>query len=96
MIESKQIAFNLFETNRREFLDYARWVAKRIYKIKGNVSTDDIRGEIGLPKDLDGRVFGAVFNRREWEKVGYKTTNIPTSHGRPVAVWILRSTYEKN
>lgn len=87
--DSKQLAMNLFETNRKEFLTYARWVAERICRVKGHVTTDDVREEIGLPKDLDGRVYGAVFNRKDWRKVSYTQTKIKSSHGRPIAIFTL-------
>ena len=90
MIETKQQALNLFEATRLEFLEYARWVAKRIAEKKGHVTIDDIRGEISVPLNLDGRVLGAVFNTPEWEKVGYSTTKIKSSHGRFVSVWHLK------
>jgi len=84
---NKQLAFNLFEAHRREFLDHCRWVARRIFEQKGNVTIDDIRDQVQLPNGVDGRVFGAVFNKDDWEKVGYTQTSRKTSHGRPIAVF---------
>lgn len=91
MIENKQEALNLFEANRKEFLEYARWVGKRIAEKKGNVTIDDIRAEISVPLNLDGRVLGAVFNTPDFERVGYSTTKVKSSHGRVVSVWHLKS-----
>lgn len=82
---------NLFETNRREFLELARWVAIKIAKRQGNVTIDDVRAEVKVPLNLDGRVLGAVFNSPEFEKVGYTTTKVKTSHGRPIAVFHLKT-----
>ena len=92
MIETKQQALNLFEVTRGEFLLFARWVAKKIAKKQGNVTIDDIRNEVKVPLNLDGRVLGAVFNTPEWEKVGYAQTKVKSSHGRVVAVWRLNLT----
>jgi hypothetical protein len=94
-ISNKQAALDLFEDKRREFLDLCRWVADRIYQEKGNVTIDDVRAEVKLPLGIDGRVFGAVFNKSDWEKVGYTQTNTATSHGRPIGVFVRKS-YPKN
>jgi hypothetical protein len=85
----KQQALGLFENTREEFLSLARWVAKRIATRQGHVTIDDIRNEVKIPLNIDGRVMGAVFNTPEWEKVGYTTTKIKSSHGRPIAVFRL-------
>ena len=91
---TKQQAMDLFEKTRIEFLNYARWWAQKIYKEKGNVSVDDIREKIAIPQGLDGRVLGAVFNRKDWKKVGYQSTRVKTSHARPVGIFVRN--YENN
>ncbi len=93
-ITSKQQALDLFETERHEFLEHCRWVARRIYNEKGHVTIDDVREQVILPKNIDGRVFGAVFNTSDWEKTGYTHTSRKTSHHRPIAVFVLK-TYPK-
>ena len=86
----KQTALNLFEITRSEFLSNCRWIARKIAKAKGNVTIDDVRNETKIPLGIDGRVMGAVFNTPDFEKVGYSTTKIKTSHGRPIAVFRLK------
>lgn len=90
MPETKQQAFDLFETKRSEFLSLCRWVAKRIVKKQGFVTTDDVRKQVTIPEGVDGRVMGAVFNASDWEKVGYTQTKIKTSHSRPIAVFAYK------
>ena len=87
---TKQEALDLFEKTRIEFLDLCRWVAVKIARQKGNVTVDDVRAEVKLPLNIDGRVLGAVFNKRDFEKVGYTQTRIKTSHSRPIGVFVLR------
>lgn len=87
----KQQVMNLFESTRGEFLDYCRWVAVKIAKRKGNVTIDDIRAECPVPLGLDARAYGAVFRTPEWVKVGYTSTTTKSSHGRPIAIFNLRS-----
>jgi len=86
-INSKQQAMNLFEATRHEFLEYARWTARKICQEKGHVTTDDVRELVELPKGIDSRVFGAIFKGNEWIKTGYTHTKIKSSHGRPIAVF---------
>lgn len=90
MTTSKQQAFNLFEKTRSEFLENCRWIAKRIYKEKGHVTIDDVRDQVTTPKNVDPRVYGAVFNRSEWEKVAYTQTRRKTSHNRPIGAFHLK------
>lgn len=88
-IKTKQQAFNLFESNQRDFLDYARLIAYKICKENGQVTVDDVRKIVSLPYEIDGRIFGAVFKGKEWKKVGYTQTQIRSSHGRPISVFKL-------
>lgn len=90
MTNTKQEAFDLFEQKRHEFLENCRWVARRLCKEKGHVTTDDIRKECPLPLGIDGRVYGAVFAGEEWEKTGTISTKIKASHGRPISVFVLK------
>ncbi|MFA6335617.1 MAG: hypothetical protein WCX48_08705 [Bacteroidales bacterium] len=85
----KQIAMGLFETTRKDFLSNCRWIAKKIAERKGNVTIDDIRDEVKIPLNIDGRVMGAVFNTPEFVKTGYTLTKVKSSHGRPIAVFRL-------
>ncbi len=88
---TKQLAFDLFEDTRKEFLENCRWIARKIAERKDTVTIDDVRSETKLPLGIDGRVYGAVFaNKDEWEKVGYTQTSIKTSHARPIAVFKLK------
>lgn len=88
-ITSKQIAMDIFEVTRREFLDYARWTARKICSEKGHVTSDDVRELVKLPKGVDGRVCGAIFRGTEWKKTGYTQTKISSSHRRPIGIFVL-------
>jgi hypothetical protein len=83
---SKQAALDLFEKTRLEFLQNCRWIAIRIAKEHGGyVNIDDVREQVTTPENVDPRVYGAVFNRADFEKVGYLQTTRKTSHARPIA-----------
>lgn len=80
----------LFETYRGEWLDAARLVAAKLGSSGRNVTIDDVRKVCPPPPDVDPRVCGAVFTRREWIKVGYLNSTRSTCHHRPIAVFRMR------
>jgi hypothetical protein len=84
---NKQQAFNLFAQKRKEFLDFARWEAIRIWKQKGNITVDDVRAEVSTPTNINPVCWGALFNSSDWECVGYVKTTRQQAHGRPVGCW---------
>lgn len=88
--ETKQQAFLLFETNRAEFLKYARWMAKQLAEKRGVITIDDVREVVSLPEGIDGRAFGAVFNTPEWETVGFTRSKNKLNHGRPISQFRLK------
>lgn len=92
MISTKQQALDLFESKRKEFLTYLRWNAVRKVKetLDGTLTIDDVRSDVITPDGVDPRVYGAVFNTDDWEKIGYTQTSRKTSHARPIAVFRYR------
>jgi hypothetical protein len=83
---SKQQAMNLLEEARREYLEEARVVAKQIaMEGNGTCTVDQVRDVCPPPKEMDGRVMGAVFNSSDWEHAGYERSNRTTCHKRPIS-----------
>lgn len=80
------------EESHAKWLDRARaWAVARA-KEKGTVTADDIWFNCSPPVDVNKKVIGAVFYPRDaWEKVGYKASIRRACHGRPIAIWKLRS-----
>jgi hypothetical protein len=93
MIHTKDDALQAFELNRKEFLERCRAIARRAaYSNPFRQATiDDVREEIVLPEGVDGRVFGAVFSRDEWERIGFTKSKQSINHGRPISVFRLKS-----
>jgi hypothetical protein len=87
----EQTVLPLFEEHRADWLQAARAVAARIGRDGRGVTIDDVRAQIPPPRHIDPRVMGAVFLRRDWEKVGYQSSIRTTCHKRPVATFRLRS-----
>ena len=85
--DTKENALDLLEETRSAFLAECRRVAYAVALNNGRVTIDDVRDRLELPQGVDGRVFGAVFNSKEWERIGYTQTKRKTSHRRPIAIF---------
>lgn len=80
---------------RNEWLEAARDVARQLGADGKETTIDMVRAKLPPPADVDPRVMGAVFTRKEWICTGYTKSFRQASHGRPVGKFILKSTMEK-
>lgn len=80
----------LFEKHRAEWLAKARDVARKLGESGRIVTIDDVRDLCPPPGEVDPRVMGAVFLRKEWERCGYTSGKRMTSHARPVSQFKLK------
>lgn len=60
----------------------ALWLAET-----GDVTTDDIWKVCPPPASVDGRLVSKVFDRAEWEIVGYRHSERGRNNARQIAVW---------
>lgn len=82
----------LHEEHHTDWIEKARAVARQLAVAKGAISSDDIWEHCPPPPNADPRVMGAVFYpRSDWERVDYRPSIRRTSHGRPVAIWTLKT-----
>lgn len=80
------------EEGHAAWIEKARAAARSFAIAHGVVTSDDIWEICPPPKGADPRVLGAVFKpRSDWERVDYRPSIRRQSHGRPVAMWVLRS-----
>ncbi len=84
------------EAARKQFLERARAVAMRIASNNetGIVTIDMVRAQCPPPEGVDPRVMGAVFRsgrHSPWRKIGYVQSRRRACHGRPVALFKLKS-----
>ena len=86
----EQAILPLFETYRGDWLSAARSVAEQLGAGGREVTIDDVRLKMPPPSHVDPRVMGAVFQRKTWEAVGYRSSDRRTCHKRPIAVFKLR------
>jgi len=87
--QSKQEAFDLFEVHCAEWLATARATARRIAAKNGSVTINEVRALVPMPEGVDPRVAGAVFLGKDWRCLGYVSSVRRTSHGRPIARFVL-------
>ena len=78
------------EENSTDFLEWARGFARSYAGIVGFVSMDDVREAQGWRKPHHPNVYGAIFNRSEWECVGRRPSKIPSNHAREIKIWRLK------
>lgn len=88
-MKTRDEALEILENTRMEFVTECRNQANRLISLNGQVTIDDVRELCPLPKGIDGRVYGAVFNTKDFKCVGYTTTKRKTSHRRPIGVFEL-------
>lgn len=81
----------LFEQHRGDWLQQARLVALNIGARQGEVTINDVRAVIQPPTDVDPRVMGAVFLRRDWVLLRHERSTRSVCHNRPVGVFRRRS-----
>lgn len=89
--QSRDQALTGLEEARMEYLAHARSVAESYARMgDGTCTVDDVRRVLPPPEGMDPRVMGAVFTRKDWELVGYKSSHRRECHGRPIARFRLR------
>jgi hypothetical protein len=72
------------------WLDQARFLAERIAKQKGQVSSDDIHDACPLPDGAHYNLMGAVFKDQRFKPVGYTPSQRPSAHGRIIRIYCVK------
>ena len=85
-----QYILPLFEQTRGDWLTEAREVARRLAAENGEVTINDVRAICPPPKEIDGRVMGAVFTRKDFIRIGFQNSDRKECHGRPVCIFALK------
>ena len=87
----RDIAMNTLEATRSDWLHTARYIARDICERQGHVCADDIHRRFPPPSGVDPRVMGAVFSGKGWVRLGYKQSERPACHARPIPIWGLQA-----
>lgn len=79
-------ALRILEESRQAYLMGARDIAEQIARHgDGTCTVDSVREKCPPPKEIDGRVMGAIFNTADWEHLGYVRSDRVTCHKRPIS-----------
>lgn len=95
MKQGQQIALELYETivaQRGAFLINCRKLARELALKTGDgvITIDEVRKVCPLPNGIDGRIYGAVFTRDDWQAVSLTSTTVKSSHGRPIRKFVYK------
>lgn len=92
IITDKESALRVLEATRKEYLEEARMAARKIALSSESktCTVDEVREVCPPPKDIDGRVMGAIFNSKDWEMVGFERSKRKTCHKRPISRFALK------
>jgi len=80
------------ESNSPTFQELMRAEAKRICRIKGWVTSDDLR-EYANREGIEPHhpnAWGAVFRGKDWVTVGIANSTVPTNHARLIRRWAYK------
>ncbi len=81
----------LQEQTNAELVEKLRKAAKDLAaRMPDGITSDDIMDMVDIPVSVDRRIMGAVFNKNEWEHVGWVPTRRREAHGRPIRRWIRK------
>lgn len=86
--KTREEALNALEIARADYLANARNVAKEI-AVNGNgtCTVNQVREVLPPPDGIDGRVMGAIFNKSDWQNMGYVSSDRGVCHKRPIALF---------
>jgi hypothetical protein len=83
----KQAILDLYQKERIEWLMKARHLAHRIALTRGEVCADDIWANLQVPKGIDPRIMGSVFDGMK--VVRYQRSARKECHHRPITVFTI-------
>lgn len=89
-MRSRDEALRTLEQVRADYLAKARGAALLLGSGGRAITVDDVRKVCPPPKEIDGRVMGAIFYRPFWEAAGFVNSSRRTCHKRPIRLFRIR------
>lgn len=80
------------ELHNENFVADMREVAKRLSRLNGRVTSDELRfhaAHYGL-KPKHPNAWGSIFRGTEWVCVGHTKSTLKSNHARTIKIWIFR------
>lgn len=75
--------------NSSTWVDEARDIAKKLARLNGQVSSDDVLDYYPRPDDVHPNATGSIFREKCWKKIGYKPSELPSAHARVIGIYQL-------
>lgn len=89
----RDAALNLLRVRRAALIRQCTAAALRVALDRGEVCADDVRALVPIPPDVSPKLVGPVFRDLAdggiLRHVGFRKSNRPTAHARPLGVWRL-------
>ncbi len=92
--DAKQAALDLLAEKRAAIVRHGQRLLLHRVMTHDTASIDDVRGQIELPLKVNPKCLGAVPGTLAkagiLQRTGYRPTDRPEAHARPVSVWQLK------
>src|SRR5437016_4857898 len=86
-------ALNLLRVRRAELIRDCTSAALRVALDRGEVTADDVRALVPIPPNISPKLVGVVFRDLAdagiLRRSGFRNSNRPAAHARPLSVWRL-------
>lgn len=73
-----------------DWLTKARGVAEMLAVANGETNAAEVLKHCPRPKDIPPNSTGSLFRGKQWQLLGYITTDKISGHGRKIGRWTLR------
>jgi hypothetical protein len=89
----RDAALNLLRVRRAYLIRDFAAAALRVALDRGEVCADDVRAAVPIPPDISPKLVGVVFrdlgDAGILRRAGFRNSNRPAAHARPLSVWRL-------
>jgi hypothetical protein len=89
----RDAALNQLRVRRADLIRECTAAALRVALDRGEVCADDVRAVVPIPADISPKLVGVVFrdlaDAGVLRRTGFRNSNRPAAHARPLSVWKL-------
>jgi hypothetical protein len=89
----RDAALALLRVRRADLIRILQAVALRVALERGEVCADDVRALVAIPPTVSPKCVGAAFRELAdaglLRRAGFRNSNRPIAHARPLSVWRL-------
>lgn len=89
----RDAALNMLRAHRADIVRECKTAALRVALDRGEVCADDVRAVVPIPSGVSPKLVGCAFrdlaDAGVLRRIGFRNSNRPAAHARPVSVWQL-------